>query len=82
VGDEGDKTIIGQASYAMAASFDGADAGINPDPANGGVQDGVTYVVFKVFNGTRNVVDALEDTDQAKVLGAEAVNRLIASHGQ
>jgi hypothetical protein len=75
VGDEGDQRIIGQASYAMAASL----PGINPDPAKGGVGSGVTYVVF---TGRMNVVDPLEDTAQARTMGADAVTALIASQGQ
>ena len=45
VGDIGPKAIIGEASYATAQAL-----GINPDPKNGGVESGVTYIVFK---GTR-----------------------------
>ena len=39
--DEGPSNIIGEASYATAR-----DLGINPDPKNGGVDSGVTYIVF------------------------------------
>ncbi|WP_412543989.1 glycoside hydrolase family 75 protein [Longispora sp. K20-0274] len=39
--DEGPSNIIGEASYATAQAL-----GINPDPANGGVDSGVTYIVF------------------------------------
>jgi hypothetical protein len=39
--DEGPSNIIGEASYATAKAL-----GINPDPANGGVDSGVTYIVF------------------------------------
>jgi hypothetical protein len=39
--DEGPSNIIGEASYATAAAL-----GINPDPENGGVDSGVTYIVF------------------------------------
>jgi hypothetical protein len=39
--DEGPNNIIGEASYATAR-----DLGINPDPKNGGVDSGVTYIVF------------------------------------
>ncbi|GDY31502.1 glycoside hydrolase family 75 protein [Gandjariella thermophila] len=41
-GDEGPSGIIGEASYATAKAL-----GINPDPSNGGVDSGVTYIVFK-----------------------------------
>lgn len=40
--DTGPAGIIGEASYAMARSL-----GINPDPRVGGVDSGVTYLVFK-----------------------------------
>ena len=39
--DEGPSNIIGEASYATARAL-----GINPDPENGGVDSGVTYIVF------------------------------------
>ncbi|WP_410595329.1 RICIN domain-containing protein [Amycolatopsis sp. lyj-23] len=41
VGDTGPTSIIGEASYATAASL-----GINPDPKNGGTEGPVTYIVF------------------------------------
>jgi len=43
--DTGPTAIIGEASYATAQAL-----GINPDPSNGGVDSGVTYIVFP---GTR-----------------------------
>jgi hypothetical protein len=39
--DTGPTTIIGEASYAMASKL-----GINPDPANGGTDSGVAFLVF------------------------------------
>jgi hypothetical protein len=39
--DTGPVEIIGEASYAMASKL-----GINPDPANGGTDSGVAYLVF------------------------------------
>lgn len=42
VGDTGPRDIIGEASYATARGL-----GIHPDPRNGGVPSGVTYIVFK-----------------------------------
>jgi glycosyl hydrolase group 75 (putative chitosanase) len=41
-GDTGPKNIIGEASYATAQTL-----GIDPDPATGGADSGVTYIVFK-----------------------------------
>ena len=43
-GDTGPTDIIGEASYACAQKL-----GINPDPKNGGVGSGVTYI-----SGTRS----------------------------
>jgi len=40
--DEGPSGIIGEASYATAR-----DLGIDPNPNTGGVDSGVTYIVFK-----------------------------------
>ncbi len=50
-GDAGPSAIIGEASYAMAMAL-----GINSDPATGGVDTGVTYIVFTGPSGevTRN----------------------------
>jgi hypothetical protein len=39
--DEGPSNIIGEASYATAQAL-----GISPNPENGGVESGVTYIVF------------------------------------
>ena len=39
--DEGPNNIIGEASYATAKAL-----GIDPDPETGGVDSGVTYIVF------------------------------------
>src|SRR5205807_2225249 len=56
-GDEGPEDIIGEASYAMAKSL-----GIDPNPNTGGVDDGVTYLVFTGADGT---VMNNEDHDEA-----------------
>ncbi|MBL1106426.1 glycoside hydrolase family 75 protein [Streptomyces sp. 5-8] len=42
VGDTGPRDIIGEASYATARRL-----GIRPDPRDGGVPSGVTYIVFR-----------------------------------
>jgi hypothetical protein len=42
VGDTGPTQIIGEASYATAKAL-----GIDPDPATGGTDSGVTYILFK-----------------------------------
>lgn len=61
VGDVGPTTIIGEASYAMASAL-----GINPNPASGGTDSGVTYIVFKGAGPSAN-----EDHDAAVALGIE-----------
>jgi hypothetical protein len=53
-GDIGPKGIIGEASYATAQAL-----GINPDPKTGGVDAGVTYIVFK---GTRVATPGSNDS--------------------
>ncbi|MGC9668095.1 glycoside hydrolase family 75 protein [Planosporangium sp. 12N6] len=60
--DEGPNDIIGEASYATAR-----DLGINPDPANGGVDSGVTYIVF-----TGNVPSPVEDNNAITAKGEAA----------
>jgi hypothetical protein len=44
-GDTGPKDIIGEASYAAAVTL-----GINPNPATGGAESGVSYIVFQGSN--------------------------------
>lgn len=51
VGDVGPEQAIGEASYAAAE-----DLGIDPDPATGGAESGVTYIAFK-----NSKTDAIED---------------------
>src|SRR5262249_3174976 len=54
-GDQGPDNIIGEASYATARSL-----GIDPNPATGGIDRGVTYLVFTGSN-----VMPIENHDQA-----------------
>ncbi len=68
-GDEGPDDIIGEASYAMAKAL-----GIDPDPSTGGVDGGVTYIVF---TGKNAVVDPIEDPVAAQTLGQQLVTQLI-----
>jgi hypothetical protein len=72
LGDEGPKTIIGEASYAMAASL-----GIDPDPATGGAEDGVTYVAF---TGPDAVVSPIEDHAKAVAIGEALVKKLVGAN--
>ncbi len=68
-GDEGPSQIIGEASYAMATAL-----GIDPDPASGGVDSGVTYIVF---TGNDAVAHRLEDTVEAAAIGNRRVQQLL-----
>lgn len=69
VGDHGPAAIIGEASYAMAASL-----GIDPHPSTGGASAGVTYIGF---TGTDAIVDPIEDHDIATAIGIERALLLI-----
>jgi hypothetical protein len=62
--DEGPNNIIGEASYATASAL-----GINPDPKNGGVDSGVTYIVFK-----GNVPNPVEDNNAITSKGQAAAS--------
>jgi hypothetical protein len=68
-GDEGPPNIIGEASYAMANSL-----GIDPDPATGGVESGVTYIVF---TGSAAVPAVPEDHAAAVQLGEQLAAQLV-----
>jgi hypothetical protein len=61
-GDEGPDNLIGEASYAMAKLL-----GIDPDPATGGIDHGVTYVVL---TGANAAVSPIEDPAAAAAKGA------------
>jgi hypothetical protein len=69
LGDVGPQDIIGEASYAMAASL-----GIDPDPSTGGVESGVAYIAF---TGVESKVDVIEDHDSATTLGIERAKILL-----
>ena len=71
-GDEGPKAIIGEASYAMAASL-----GIDPDPSTGGTDSGVTYIAF---TGAGAVVAKIEDHPAAVALGEKLASTLITAN--
>ena len=71
-GDEGPNDIIGEASYAMAKSL-----GIDPDPATGGTDSGVTYIAFP---GSAAVVNPIEDHAAAVTLGQMLAAQLIANN--
>jgi hypothetical protein len=71
-GDTGPNNIIGEASYAMAASL-----GIDPNPSTGGTGSGVTYIAF---TGTGAIVAPVEDHAAAVTLGEALAKQLIADN--
>ena len=71
VGDTGPEDIIGEASYAMAQSL-----GIDPNPAAGGVDGDVWYIVFQGSS-----VSPIDDQNQAVRAGEQLANQLISTQG-
>jgi Fungal chitosanase of glycosyl hydrolase group 75 len=71
-GDEGPADIIGEASYAMAQSL-----GIDPNPATGGVDSGVTFIVLTGMNA---VVSPIENHQAAVTLGEQLAMQLLANN--
>ncbi|WP_162641789.1 CBM35 domain-containing protein [Streptosporangium sp. 'caverna'] len=69
VGDTGPSEIIGEASYRAAA-----DLGINPDPSNGGIDTGVTYIVF---TGSGTKIATEENHSQAVTLGQQLAQQFV-----
>ena len=67
--DEGPSNIIGEASYATAR-----DLGINPNPKSGGVDSGVTYIVFP-----NAVPKPVESNSAIDAKGAAAANAFVNS---
>jgi Fungal chitosanase of glycosyl hydrolase group 75 len=67
--DEGPNDIIGEASFATAQAL-----GINPDPANGGTDSGVTYIVF-----TGKVPNPVENNATIDQVGAAAATAFVNS---
>ncbi|MEU6665007.1 glycoside hydrolase family 75 protein [Streptomyces sp. NPDC046727] len=70
VGDTGPTKIIGEASYATAKAL-----GIDPDPATGGVDSGVTYILFK-----NSKASPIESHSAALSLGDQLAKQFIASN--
>jgi len=68
-GDTGPTDIIGEASYSCAAAL-----GINPNPANGGVGSGVTYIAF---TGAGAKPSNIEDQAATATLGQQLAQKLI-----
>lgn len=72
--DIGPEEIIGEASYAMAELF-----GIDPDPATGGAQGGVTYIAFTGANARVPEEDIL-DHSRAVSIGEVQAAELLAEN--
>jgi len=71
-GDEGPQDIIGESSVAMANLL-----GIDSDPATGGVDTGVTYIVF---TGSSGVVTKNEDHAEATTVGQARLMDLLKNN--
>ncbi len=67
VGDMGPRGVVGEASAHMAGEL-----GINTSPTRGGVESGVTYLLFPDIRVTRN-----EDQAEARRLAEAAVSRFL-----
>ena len=72
VGNSAGKSI-GEVSYAMAVSL-----GIPPDPDTGGVDNGVTYIIFTT---KANVVLPIESHAIADTKGESALNVMMSQLG-
>ncbi|MFE9448506.1 glycoside hydrolase family 75 protein [Streptomyces sp. NPDC006739] len=70
VGDTGPTKIIGEASYATAKAL-----GIDPDPATGGADSGVTYILFK-----NSKVSPIESHSAAVSLGDQLAQQFLANN--
>lgn len=71
-GDEGPKGIIGEGSFALAEKL-----GIDSDPATGGVDNGVTFIVF---TGADGVVSKNEDHQEAITVGEQRAGQLLQNN--
>lgn len=69
LGDVGPTAYIGEASYRMAEIL-----GIDPDPATGGAETGVSYIAF---TGDAAIVEVIEDHAQAVDLGTQKALELL-----
>ncbi|GHI03012.1 hypothetical protein AQI88_02545 [Streptomyces cellostaticus] len=70
VGDTGPTKIIGEASYATAKAL-----GIDPDPATGGADSGVTYILFK-----NSKASPIESHSAAVSLGDQLAKQFLANN--
>ncbi|GGP58937.1 glycoside hydrolase family 75 protein [Streptomyces melanogenes] len=70
VGDTGPSKVIGEASYATAKAL-----GMDPDPATGGADSGVTYILFK-----NSQVKPIESHNAAVSLGEALARQFVADN--
>ncbi|GAB1333923.1 hypothetical protein ACE1SV_05130 [Streptomyces sp. E-15] len=70
VGDTGPHDIIGEASYATARGL-----GIRPDPRDGGVPSGVTYILFR-----HSGAGAIEDREATVAEGKRLARLFVGDH--
>jgi hypothetical protein len=69
-GDTDSPNKVGEASYAAAKGL-----GIDPDPKSGGVEGGVTYIVF-----ANTVAKPTESHDSAVTLGEAAATKYVSAN--
>jgi len=69
MGDTGPTGIIGEGSYNLATSL-----GIDPNPKTGGVDSGVTFIVF---TGSGAVVSPIENHTNANTVGQKAAQAFV-----
>jgi hypothetical protein len=72
MGDTGPPGIIGEGSYNLATSL-----GIDPNPKSGGVDSGVTFLVF---TGSGNRVNPIQDHTKANSVGSNAAKTFLNSN--
>jgi hypothetical protein len=70
IGDTGPTDIIGEASYATANAL-----GIDPDPAVGGADSGVTYICFQ-----NSTVSPIENHDTATSVGQNLASQFVQNN--
>lgn len=69
IGNEGTSGIIGEGSWALAEKL-----GLNSDPVDGGIDRGVTFIVF---TGDDTVVTPVDSESSAESIGMEQAAELL-----
>jgi hypothetical protein len=72
VGNDNGQYLIGEASYAAAKLL-----GINSNPSNGGVDNGVTYIIF---TGPSGEVSSYTDHNEAVSVGTARATELVKAY--